>query len=69
MDVTGLTENEIKEKVTQCYFIFKQIEEQLQKEGHTEPAELAKRIIKEDIMKQLKKDEINGEKINGEKII
>lgn len=58
MDVTGLTDKEIQEKVRNAYFLFLELEKELTKQMEPEEAkEMAKKLIKDEIVKNYNKKE------------
>jgi hypothetical protein len=58
MDVTGLTDKEIQEKVRNAYFLFLELEKELTKQMEPEEAkEMAKKLIKDEIVKNDNKKE------------
>jgi hypothetical protein len=53
MDVTGLTDKEIQERVRNAYFLFLELEKELSQQMEPEEAkEVAKNLIKDEIIKQ-----------------
>ena len=70
MDVTGLTDKEIQEKVRNAYFLFLELEKELTKQMEPEEAkEMAKKLIKDEIVKNYnKKEKITLRKIKNYEI-